>query len=194
MKRCPRTQLQLAIATVLFCAVMVGCESLRPHVPQNASDIDAGPQGAAGFDHSGHNYVLKDLVGDELGPTGGYLIAAAPEKFDQHKHQEAIEASRRAEQSPTTVADARNSTTADLNGDGYVTLDEVVALKRAGLSDAEIVNRMRSTDQIFSLTAEQERYLTDRGISHDVVNNIRAMSKPSDAMTAGVTTNPATRP
>ena len=194
MKWHRKNHVRVALATALFCTIMVGCESLRPHVPNNTGDINAGPQGAAGFDHSGHNYVLKDLVGDELGPTGGYLIAAAPEKFDQHKHQEAIEASRRAEQSPTTVADARNATTADLNGDGYVTLDEVVALKRAGLSDAEIVNRMRSTDQIFSLTAEQERYLTDHGISHDVVNNIRAMSKPSDAMIAGASTKPTTRP
>src|SRR5947199_10137504 len=131
-------QLPLTLIILLYGA-LVGCESLRPHVPQNASDLD-GPQGSVAFDHSGHNYVLKDLVGDELGPTGGYLIAAAPEKFDQHKHDQAIESSRRAEQSPTTVADARNSTTADLNGDGFVTLDEVVAVKRAGLSDAEMVS------------------------------------------------------
>lgn len=182
-----------AMAAVLFCA-LAGCESLKPHVPVGASDIDSGPQGSAAFNHAGYNYAMKDLVGNDLGPTGGYLIAAAPEKFDQHKHEEAIAASRRAEQSPATVAEARNSTTADLNGDGYVTLDEVVALKRAGLSDAEIVNRMRSTDQIFSLTPEQERYLTDRGISHDVVNNIYQMSKPPEATVASSATRPATRP
>jgi hypothetical protein len=138
----------LLLSFILLNGALVGCESLRPHVPQTASDL-IGPEGAVAFNHSGHNYVMKDLIGDDLGPTGGYLIAAAPEKFDQHKHQEAVEASRHAEQSPTTVADARNSTTADLNGDGFITLDEVVALKRAGLSDAEIVNRLRSTDQIF---------------------------------------------
>jgi len=181
---------QLMLAAALLVGGLWGCESIRPHTTSMIEDLPTGPT-TAGL--MGHSYLMKDLVDDQLGPTGGFLIAAAPEKFDQHKEREAITVSQKAEQSPATVADARNSVTADLNGDGYVTLDEVVALKHAGLSDAEIVSRLDNTHQVFSLTPEQERYLTDRGISHDVANRIYELTKlgSAGAIMAGA---PTTRP
>jgi len=181
---------RLMIAGAMLAGCLWGCESIRPHTTSMIEDLPTGPT-TAGL--MGHSYLMKDLVDDQLGPTGGFLIAAAPEKFDQHKEKEAITVSQKAEQSPATVADARNSVTADLNGDGYVTLDEVVALKHAGLSDAEIVSRLDNTHQVFSLTPEQERYLTDRGISHDVANRIYELAKmgSAGAIMAGA---PTTRP
>jgi hypothetical protein len=128
-----------------------------------------------------HNYTMTELVGEQLGPGGGMIIAAAPEKFDEHKGAEAVAVSQRAEQSPMRVVDVHDSATADLNNDGYVSLDEVVAMKRAGLSDQEIMNRLRATPQVFSLTPQQEHYLTDRGISHaivDVINDLKNLNLP----------------
>lgn len=181
---------RLILSATLLAGGVWGCESIRPHLTGMTEELPPTPT-AAGL--MGHSYFMKDLVDDQLGPTGGFLIAAAPEKFDQHKEKEAIAADHKAEQSPASVVDARNSVTADLNGDGYVTLDEVVALKHAGLSDAEIVSRLDNTQQVFSLTPEQERYLTDRGISHDVANRIYELAKSGSAgaIMAGA---PTTRP
>ena len=51
-----------------------------------------------------------------------------------------------AQESPATVDDVRRSSTEDLNGDGFVTVDELVALQRAGLSDDPILRRLEATD------------------------------------------------
>jgi len=165
----------ILIAVIVLPAVllMASCAAVRPKIQQAADEELATP--ALGVLHK--NFKMKDLVGDQLGADGGLLIAAAPEKFEQHKTQEAIAASKRAEESPMRVADVHNALTADLNDDGYVTLDEVVAMQRAGLSDYEIVNRLRATPQVFSLTPQQEHYLTDRHVSKDVVNAIRDLQR-----------------
>jgi hypothetical protein len=123
------------------------------------------------------NYTMKDLVGDALGPTGGMIIAAAPEKFEKQMGKEAIEANSRADENPARAVDVRDAETADLNDDGYVTLDEVIALKQAGLTETQIMNRLRATPQVYSLTPHQADYLTDRGISHAVVEVIRDLVK-----------------
>ncbi|MFN7139114.1 MAG: hypothetical protein ACK4UN_07240, partial [Limisphaerales bacterium] len=73
--------------------------------------------------------------------------------------------------------DARRATTADLNNDGFVTLDEVVAMQQAGFTDQELLRRLRMTDQIFELTAEQQQYLRDRGVSANVVNQMAAINR-----------------
>jgi hypothetical protein len=42
---------------------------------------------------------------------------------------------RRAQAHPARPQDALKAPTADLNGHGFVTMDEVVAMKRTGFSD-----------------------------------------------------------
>src|SRR5258708_28575948 len=172
-----------SILTALVAApaalLLASCAAVTPRVQRVTDEELATP--ALGVLH--HNFKMKDLVGDELGADGCMLIAAAPEKFEQHKTQEAIAASKRAEQSPMRVADVHNAMTADLNADHYVTLDEVVAMERAGLSDYEIVNRLRATPQVFSLTPQQEHYLTDRHVSKDIVNAIRDLQKRNEPTT-----------
>jgi len=158
---------------------MTACGPLGSRKPEPSTDL-AAP--ALGVLH--HNYTMKELVGDKLGPGGGMIVAAAPEKFDQHKGDEAMAINQRSEQSPMRVVDVHDATTADLNGDGYVTLDEIVAMKRAGLSDQEIMNRLRATPEVFSLTPQQEHYLTDRGISHaivGVINDLKNLNLPLPA-------------
>ena len=69
-----------------------------------------------------------------------------------------------------------NTKTADLNEDGFVTLDEVVAMDKAGLADREMIRRLERTQQYFELTEEQEQYLMDNGVSRDVVVALRTMN------------------
>ena len=118
---------------------------------------------------------LGALIGGVVGAGGGYLIGAQKEKVDKHKKDEAVAAHRRAESHPATVEDVEKARTADLNDDGFVTLDEVVAMKRANLSDHEMIDRLQRTGQVFELTEEQEKYLEDRGVSHNVIVEMRRM-------------------
>src|SRR5205814_908677 len=83
-------------------------------------------------------------------------------KNDREHHSEALAASDRDRDNPPSAAEARTARTADLNGDGYVTLNEVVALRKADLSDSEMIRRLEDTGQVFYLSGEQENYLRDR--------------------------------
>src|SRR5688572_30760552 len=100
--------------------------------------------------------------------------------MDEKKREEAIEAHRRAERNPAKPEDVERTRTADLNDDGFVTLDEVVAMERANLSDREMIDRLDRTGQVFELTEDQERYLEDRGVSHEVIVEMRRMT-PDDS-------------
>jgi hypothetical protein len=64
-----------------------------------------------------------------------------------------------------------------VNGDGYVTLDEVAAMKDAGLSDTEMLNRLRATGQVFDLTADSQKYLRDHGISENVISQMQTVNQ-----------------
>jgi len=81
---------------------------------------------------------------------------------------------------PAKAEQVDKASTADLNDDGFVTLDEVVAMERANLSDREMVDRLQRTGQVFELTEQQEKYLEDRGVSRDVVVEMREMNQPAD--------------
>jgi hypothetical protein len=174
-----RKSIVIALIAAPLACFFCSCAATKPLLTRATDEELAAP--ALSVLHQ--NFKMKDLVGDQLGADGGMLIAAAPEKFEQHKTPEAVQASQRAEQSPMRVADVHNAMTADLNADGFVTLDEVIAMQRAGLSDYEIVNRLRATPQVFSLTPQQEHYLTDRHVSKDVVNAIRDLQKLNEPQT-----------
>ena len=78
---------------------------------------------------------------------------------------------------PASAKDVDNSKTADLNDDGFVTLDEVVAQSDAGLSTKEQIRRLERTQQYFELTSQQESYLRDHGVSSEVVRAMRDMNR-----------------
>jgi len=75
------------------------------------------------------------------------------------------------------VAQANSATTADLNGDGFVTLDEVVAMKQAGFSDQRMLDYMRATGQVFELTADHQQFLRDRGVSENVIRQMATLNQ-----------------
>jgi hypothetical protein len=159
-------------------APMVGCQSLsRTSVKQvNTADTRAIP--AASIQHP---LTLAELTGEDLGMGGGFLVAASPEKIRGRQRQQAVAASNAAEASPSRLEQVHESTTADLNNDGFVTLDEVLAMTRAGMSDDEVIDRLRKTGYIFRVTPQQERYLTDRRAPQKVVDALRELSGGSHA-------------
>lgn len=68
---------------------------------------------------------------------------------------------------PTTAA--ATAPTADLNNDGFITLDEVIALHRAKLSPQEIVNRINATRFVLAATPSQIDHLRRFGVPEEAL-------------------------
>jgi hypothetical protein len=166
----------LSVLASLLVA-MVGCENL-PGTRKQQGAVAGGLGGAAvGAAVGGEKHrVLGAILGAAVGAGGGYVIAAQTDKISSKDTAAAEQAARNAEQRPATATEAKAATTADVNRDGFVTMDEVVAMRDAGLSDDEMLRRMRATDQIFELTTEQQKYLTDRGVSRRVITDMQAIN------------------
>ncbi|MDB5320240.1 MAG: hypothetical protein JWN40_1871 [Phycisphaerales bacterium] len=161
----------------LSLAPLVGCENL-PGSKSTQGAVAGGAGGAlAGAAIGRHNRLLGGLIGGALGAGGGYLIGSQMSKNDRDHQHEAIAASDRDRDNPPTASEARNARTADLNNDGYVTLNEVVALREANLSDSEMIRRLEDTGQVFYLSPEQENYLRDHGVSDNVIRAMRTMNQ-----------------
>jgi hypothetical protein len=168
----------LLVGSISTSPLLVGCENLPGDEKTQGAVIGGVAGAAAGALIAGEdNRLLGALIGGAAGAGGGYLIGANWDKITGKKEDEAREANERAQNRPASVEDVDRTRTADLNDDGFVTLDEVVAMQRAGLADAEMIRRLERTQQYFELTPEQEKYLLDRGVSRTVVGAMRDMNR-----------------
>src|SRR5687767_7809633 len=143
-----------------------GCESL-PGDEKTQGAVIGGAGGAlAGALLGGDdNRLLGGLIGGALGAAGGYVVGAQVEKNNKDNKDEAIQASESDRRDPPRASDVRGSRTADLNDDGFVTLNEVVAMEDSDLSADEMIRRLKETGQVFYLSESQEDYLRDKGVS-----------------------------
>ena len=171
----------LLAGSLALSPMMVGCEQL-PGDEKTQGAVIGGLAGAgAGALIGGkENRLLGALIGGAAGAGGGYLIGANWDKItgkdkDQSR-DDAVKANERAQKDPADPKDVDRAKTADINNDGFVTLDEVVAMDKAGLSDREMIRRLERTQQYFELTDEQEQDLQDNGVSRDVVVALRTMN------------------
>jgi hypothetical protein len=140
----------LALAT----APLVACENLPGTREQQAAVAGGVIGGATGAATNDSHPMLGLLVGSAVGAGGGYLIGAKTDWFK--RPEDARDDARRsvsvAADQPARPEDVERSSTADLNEDGFVTTDELVAMERAGLSDDEIIDRLRDSGQVFELS------------------------------------------
>lgn len=165
-----------AIGSSLALAVMAsagGCTFNKPAEPAPGSE--PSPIAAASLMPG---MSLGKLVDGDLGMGGGFLVAAAPDKIRQKDHDQAVAAAQAGEEAPAQMQAVRETTLADLNHDGFITLDEILAMVRAGLSDQEVSDRLIKTGYVFHMTPVQERYLTDRGVSAGVIETLHHLSNP----------------
>src|SRR3954469_14769155 len=128
----------------------VGCKDLPGNKESQGAVIGGLGGAAAGAAGRGeHHRLLGAILGGAIGAGGGYVIGANSDKIMGKDTQAATQAQQTATQNPATVSQARTAATADINRDGFVTLDEVVALRQAGLTDSQMLTKLRATDQIF---------------------------------------------
>lgn len=165
----------MAIAPVMLA--LVACENLPGERNTQGAVIGGAAGAAAGAAIAKDNKLLGALLGGALGAGGGYVIAAKTDKISSNDKDSAARATRKSQENPATAEDARTATSADLNLDGFVTLDEVVAMKDAGFTDDKMIDRLEGTDQVFELTQEQKSYLTERGVSRDVVDSMAQINQ-----------------
>jgi hypothetical protein len=166
-----------SVLASLGLSLITGCENLPGTRKEQGAVIGGLGGAAAGAAIGGEKHrLLGALLGGVVGAGGGYVIAAQTDKISSTDTNAAQQAQRNAERQPATAAAARAATTADINRDGFVTLDEVVAMREAGYSDAEMLSRMRATGQIFELTSEQQLYLSSRGVSQYVVSEMQKIN------------------
>ena len=172
-------RMKLVATAALGLTLSAGCANL-PGTDEEQGVVIGGVTGAAAgaaVAGSGHR-TLGALLGGIIGAGSGYMIAArrdrlAGDEADQMAAQAAIQ---RAQNDPATVADVGTSGTADLNKDGFVTADEVIALSDAGLHPDEIIVRLRETGQVFELTAAERSHLLANGVPRDVVERMSTLN------------------
>jgi hypothetical protein len=168
----------VAMAGAVGLAPTTGCDQLPGNKKEQGAVIGGVGGAVAGAAVAGEgNRLLGALIGGALGAGGGYLIGSRMDKVESGDREGAIEAVQQAQQNPATPEQARAATTADINNDGFVTLDEVVAMDRAGFSNGEMIDRLRATGQIFELNQEQEQYLMDRGVERPVIVAMRDINR-----------------
>lgn len=177
------THVAAIIAAAGTLSMPLGCESLPGDEKTQGAVIGGAGGAAAGAAVGGEDNRLEGaLIGGLLGAGGGYLIGQQMEKKDR---DEAVAANDAAVNRPASANQALSSDTADLNNDGFVTLDEVVAMEEAGISDAQQIRRLQLTGQVFSLNASQEQYLIDRGVSVSVINAMEDMNRTAASTSQG---------
>ena len=165
------------LTTGAFLLGTTGCENL-PGTPGQQGAAMGGVGGAvAGAALGGHHRLLGALVGGAVGAGGGYLIGANKDRITGHDTEGAQRAMQRAQTTPATPEQARVAPTADLNGDGFVTMDEVVAMKQAGLPDEVILQKLRATGQVFELGPDQQQFLLNNGVSRYVVDQMPEINR-----------------
>ena len=166
----------IGLAGALMLAA-AGCENLPGDEKAQGATIGGVTGAAVGAAVGGDNKVLGAVLGGAIGAGGGYLIGANWDKIRGRDSEGAQAASREAQAQPATVQDAQTATTADLDNDGFVTMDEVVAMERAGFADDKIIERLRATGQVFELTTEQQSYLRARGVSDNVITQLATLNQ-----------------
>jgi len=178
------------LAGSLTAGSLTACQSLpgygegTPQERARQGAVIGGLGGAVAGAASSENPLLGALLGGALGAGGGYLLGANMDSLRDlggtnaaSARSDAREAVGRARRNPATPEDALAATTADLNGDGFVTLDELVAMDRAGIRDSEMLRRLEATGQIFELTAAQEQNLRDAGLSDYVIEGMQRINQ-----------------
>ncbi|MFW6060404.1 MAG: hypothetical protein ACODAQ_09490 [Phycisphaeraceae bacterium] len=125
------------------------------------------------------NQLMGILVSGTVEAGGGYILGAAPDRLngedrDRRLARQAVEKTRN---DPATVDDVRNAPTADLNRDGLITTDELIALADTGLAPDALLRRLEVTGYVFQVSPGQQDYLLAHDIDRTVVAELPRLNR-----------------
>lgn len=163
-------------AAIAVLSLQTGCRQLPEAKGQQGAAIGGVSGDITGQSTAPESGLFGALISTS-GAAGGYLIGANADRILDKDSAGAERAIATAQNNPATSDQVRVATTADINRDGFITLDEVTAMKSAGLSDSEMLGRLRATGQVFELTNVQERILREQGISQPVISEMEQMNR-----------------
>ena len=169
----------LALAGLIGSLTLAGCENL-PGTREQQATAGAAAAGAAAGAAIAEDNLFGALLGGIAGAAGAQLIGARTDWFEEDgdmRRDRLSQALEEAERDPATVSDVFGSESADLNDDGFVTTDEVLAMEDAGLSDQQILQRLQATDQVFDLTPAQAERLIAAGLSPQLVQEFENVNR-----------------
>jgi hypothetical protein len=174
-----RMRLTCGCAWAAAALLLTGCATEPGRVPGPGAFVANVGGGLV----NAHDSVARALLGDAAKPM---LIAPPPAAAvavgaDRRAERSAVPAAagihpRQAASALPVFASAADATSADLDGDGTVSVDEVVALARSGITDAEVLERLERTGRTFDLSTSQEQYLRVRGISDGLIARLRTLN------------------
>lgn len=171
-------RLTTVLLAVLATAVLAGCARLPYDRTTETSVAGAAAGAAAGAVLAGDDdQVLGAVIGGLLGAAGGYVIGSQTSWFGDGNEQAFDQAVNEARSDPATVEDVYGSYDADLNDDGLVTRDELIALSNAGLDADEIIDRLQATNQVFYVTYDQRQELIEAGVPPEVVYELEEINR-----------------
>jgi hypothetical protein len=183
-----RSLIAALLSTTLILGAMAGCATRLETATESTKAPSASRSVAPTATSDG---AIGVLIDGALGREGGFLIGMQPEKADSKYHDEALLAAHNAEVHPATSSDVKNSDSADLNDDGFVTMDELVAMRDAGLNNDELIRRLKKTNQIFELTRHQKSFLLDDAISEKVIDAMPGLNRAALSSTVERAKEPA---
>lgn len=164
----------LLIGTICAGLELSGCSS-APGTSGQQGAVVGGATGAAVGASVTKNRALGAIIGGAAGAAGGYVIGNKTGPLDKKDHDNSTTTTTTT--SPDSVEHAAAGETADLNHDGFVTLDEIVKMEKNGVSDDEMVRRIQATGLTFDLNDEQRKYLTDHGVSAAVIERLPTVNR-----------------
>jgi hypothetical protein len=183
-----------AMTSIAALASFTACSNLPGNNQQQGAVIGGASGAAVGAAVAHNNRALGAIIGGAVGAAGGYVVGANKDKIFGKDNNSAAEAERKSQEAPATPQQALSATTADINNDGFVTLDEVVALRQAGVTDEQMIQKLRATNQVFNLNDEQKRYLLDRAVSQSVIDQMATLNQTSAPSVNSSNTTPAPPP
>lgn len=141
-------RLLVFLSAAAFLAALAGCETNKTRIAEGAGvggAVGALAGGIIGY-QSGHA-VQGALIGGALGAGGGAAVGSQINK-------------------PNQSIQAQTAT---------LSMAQIVNLSKQGTSSEEIINRIKTTNSKFSLTAEDINYLKKQGVSQRVIEAMQGL-------------------
>ena len=133
---------------LMFMVLFSGCAENQTRIAEGAGI--GGILGAAAggiIGHQTHSDAAGILIGGAVGAAGGAAVGAQIPK--QHQNTQYAQSG------------------------SQVTMQQVVDWTKEGLTSDDIISRIRTTNSIYSLTADDINYLRKQGVSQRVIETMQ---------------------